>query len=99
MPQPRPPPLRPVKFLKVALTFRIAPAAGALTTTFSGSADPFCRALDSCGATGQVGYAFPTRGGRVGLTLLTPLRGRAPAGLPAALALVRRGRTYAYGDG
>jgi hypothetical protein len=98
IPRPRAPRLRRVTFLAIALTFRIAPAAGALSTTFSGAPDPFCRALDSCGSSGQVGYAFPTRGGRVGLRLASVLHGPAPVGLRAALAQVLRGHHYAYGD-
>jgi hypothetical protein len=43
---------------QVALRYRIASLPGSFDIAFSGEADPFCTALDSCGASGTLAFSL-----------------------------------------
>ncbi|MGO9496349.1 MAG: hypothetical protein ACLQA5_06500, partial [Solirubrobacteraceae bacterium] len=53
-----PPPPRKQLVEQVTLRYRVSSLPGALETSFSGEPDPFCAALDSCGATGTLGLSL-----------------------------------------
>jgi hypothetical protein len=44
---------------QVTLRYRIASLPGTLDASFQGEPDPFCTALDSCGATGSLALSLP----------------------------------------
>lgn len=59
-PPPPPPPRHKVLLEQVTLRYRLASLPGAsVDVAFSGGPDPFCEALDSCGATGTLELTLP----------------------------------------
>jgi hypothetical protein len=47
---------RTIRIAAIEYEYRVAGISGSLTTTFAGTADPFCRPFDSCGAQGTGTY-------------------------------------------
>jgi hypothetical protein len=56
---------RPIRLLTLEFDYGIKSMAGSLVTSFSGSAEPFCRPFDSCGVQGTSTYSTGTKGGTV----------------------------------
>ena len=87
---PGPPPLRKELVEQVTLRYRISSLPGALETSFSGEPDPFCAALDSCGATGTLGLGLGHLQNLLVLSASRTVRTRVSA--RRAIADLRRGR-------
>ncbi|MBV9339071.1 MAG: hypothetical protein JO243_24545 [Solirubrobacterales bacterium] len=62
------PPRHKVLTERVSLTYRVASLPGALETSFAGTSDPSCAALDSCGATGTLSLSPAVLQGRLIVT-------------------------------
>lgn len=90
-----PPPSRKVLLEHVTLRYRLASLPGSLDVAFSGSSDPFCAALDSCGASGTLALSYPglVRTFEVQASRQVPRRVDAHQ----ALADFRRGRLHYAG--
>jgi hypothetical protein len=52
------PPPHKVLVEQVTLHYRVAPLPGSIQSSFSGESDPFCEALDSCGASGTLALSL-----------------------------------------
>jgi len=77
-------------FERVSVRYGVASVPDVLETAFSGEPDPFCAAVDSCGATGSVGLSFA--GMQRTLTLVASRRVTKRVDAHQALADLRRGR-------
>lgn len=85
-----PPPRHKVLIEHVILRYAVTPLAEGLEVPFSGDPDPFCTALDSCGATGTL--LLSAGGPSSALTLTASRTVRTRVGARRALADLRRGR-------
>jgi hypothetical protein len=88
-------PVKRVLVEQVKLRYRIASLPGTLDTTFSGEPDPFCAALDSCGASGNVAVGIGPFGGTVVVIASRVVGHRVDA--RQAIADLRRGRLFVQG--
>jgi hypothetical protein len=89
---------RTLRLLTVEFEYGIQSMAGSLVTTFSGSADPFCRPFDSCGVQGTSTYSTATKGGDVGIGGYRVLGRHEKVTRRAALRELRAGRLAVSGD-
>ena len=87
---PGPPPRRKVLVEQVTLRYRVASLPGALDTSFSGEPDPFCAALDSCGASGTLRLSLLQPQKELVLSASRTVKTRVSA--RRAVADLRRGR-------
>lgn len=85
-----PPPPRKQLVEQVTLRYRVSSLPGALETSFSGEPDPFCAALDSCGATGTLGLSLLQPQNELVLSASRTVQTRVSA--RRAIADLRRGR-------
>jgi hypothetical protein len=93
----RPVPTHKVLIEQVALRYRIASLPGTLDASFSGEPDPFCAALDSCGATGSIALSLPRYRSTVFVSASRVVTQRVDA--DQAVADFRRGLLHAGGGG
>jgi hypothetical protein len=70
------PPRRKVLVEQVTLRYHVASLPGTLETSFAGEPDPFCAALDSCGATGTLSLSPAPADGTLTLTAVRVVRHR-----------------------
>jgi putative CocE/NonD family hydrolase len=75
---------------QVTLRYRVASLPGTLGVAFSGAPDPFCAALDSCGATGTLQLGLP--GYRKTLVISASRVVKQRVSARQAIADLRRGR-------
>jgi len=86
---PRPSP-RKALIERVTLHYRVSSQPGALETSFAGEPDPFCAALDSCGASGTLGLSLLSPQSQLVLSASRTVTAR--VGARRAIADLRRGR-------
>ena len=90
---------RRIRFVRVQAVYRATGLIGKLATTFHGSPEPFCAALDTCGTVGDASWAILSiAGGTV------VVEGEAPAretdnGVRGGVAALQRGSGVAYAIG
>ena len=80
---------------QVTLRYRVATLPETLGISFSGSSDPFCAALDSCGATGTLQLGLPGYRNTLVITASRVVKKRVSA--RQAIADLRRGRLFIEG--
>jgi hypothetical protein len=85
-----PPSGRKVLIEQVTLRYRVATVPGALEVSFGGEPDPFCAALDACGATGTLSLSPAPLDGTLTLTASRIVRRR--IGSRQAIADFKAGR-------
>ena len=93
----RPVPTRKLLVEQVTLRYRIASLPGTLDASFSGDPNPFCAALDSCGAAGSLALSLP--GFPRTLTLQASRAVSARVDARQAISDLRRGLLHLLGGG
>ncbi len=89
------PPRHMVLLEQVTLRYRVASLPSSLDSTFSGESDPFCAALNTCGATGTLALSLP----RFARTLVLTGSNEVPRRVSSRRAIsdLRRGRLLLAG--
>ncbi len=89
------PPRRKVLLEQVTLRYRVASLPSSLDSTFSGESDPFCAALNTCGASGNLALSFPRFAGTLVLSGSNEVP--RPVSSRRAISDLRRGRLFLGG--